>query len=161
MSDFRPAFEFMIRHEGGYVNDPHDAGGETNWGISKRAYPELDIKTLTQEDAAQIYQRDYWQPHPYGMIESQGVADKVFDFAVNMGFNRAHKLLQSSCNECGQLTTVDGGFGPVTLRATNACDPKRLIDELKASASKFYMTLASERPTNQKFLNGWLTRANA
>ena len=58
---FLKAFEKVLRHEGGYVNDPLDLGGETKYGISKRSYPHLDIKNLTLDQAKQIYFRDFWQ----------------------------------------------------------------------------------------------------
>ena len=58
--NFDVAFEKLIGHEGGYVNDARDPGGETQYGISKRAYPDEDIAGLTLERAKQIYRRDYW-----------------------------------------------------------------------------------------------------
>ena len=58
--NFDVAFEKLIGHEGGYVNDARDPGGETKYGISKRAYPDEDIAGLTLERAKQIYRRDYW-----------------------------------------------------------------------------------------------------
>ena len=57
---FSEVIEDTLSHEGGYVFDPDDLGGETNWGISKRQYPDLDIKSLTREDAIDIYYKDYW-----------------------------------------------------------------------------------------------------
>lgn len=161
MSDFGPAFSFMLPHEGGYVNDPDDPGGETKFGISKRTYPNLDIANLTQEDAAQIYQRDFWNSQPYQMVISQNVANKIFDLAVDMGFHRAHEITQRSCSELGHLTTADGKMGPLTVAAINACDPQQLLDAIRGNARTFYFTLATEKPTNAKFLEGWLRRANA
>ena len=58
--NFDVAFEKLIGHEGGYVNDARDPGGETKYGISKRAYPDEDIAGLTLERAKQIYRRDCW-----------------------------------------------------------------------------------------------------
>lgn len=58
--NFEKAVAFVLRHEGGYTNDNRDPGGETKFGISKRAYPSLDIKNLTEEQAKVIYRRDYW-----------------------------------------------------------------------------------------------------
>lgn len=161
MSDFRPAFEFMIQHEGGYSDDPSDPGGETNWGISKRSYPYLDIRSLSQEDAAQIYQRDFWQPKPYRMIISQRVANKVFDLAVNMGFQEAHCIVQRACNELGKKIWADGQLGPLTIQAINECDPDFLLDAIRYNARHFYMELVARRPSSQKFLNGWIKRADA
>ena len=74
MSDFHTAMKFILSPdvEGEYSNDPNDPGGETKWGISKRAYPDLDIRNLTKADALAIYFRDYWTacdcdniPFPY------------------------------------------------------------------------------------------------
>src|SRR5690606_34526085 len=88
---FAVAVEVVLRHEGGYVHDPADPGGETNWGISKRSYPHLDIASLTREQAIEIYRRDWWNRHGYDRIKSLDVAVKTFDLAVNMGPAAAHR----------------------------------------------------------------------
>lgn len=82
---FDKAIKVVLAHEGGYVNDPNDLGGETNFGISKRSYPTVDIKNLTREQAVEIYRGDWWERYRYGDIEDLDVATKVFDLAVNMG----------------------------------------------------------------------------
>lgn len=89
---FLRAFELVIGSEGGYVNDPRDPGGETKYGISKRAYPNLDIANLQLADAQTIYYRDYWcrlnlDSRPWD------IALSVFDSAVNMGDGEAEHLL--------------------------------------------------------------------
>lgn len=91
------AIAFVLSQEGGYVNDPKDPGGETNFGISKRSYPNLDIANLTIDDAKNIYQRDYWNTmgcnelsYPLDMI--------VFDTAVNMGIGGATNFLTQTNN---------------------------------------------------------------
>ena len=61
MSAFDYALDFVLREEGGYTNNPNDPGGETNYGICKRNYPNLDIKGLTRAQAIAIYRRDYWR----------------------------------------------------------------------------------------------------
>jgi len=159
MSNFLPAFDFMIPHEGGYSSDPDDPGGETKFGISKRSYPQLDISCLTSEDAKAIYLRDFWEPYPYQLIDDQGVANKTFDFAVNMGHKEAAVLLQRACNDAGGLVVVDGEVGPITIKAVNLCDPPQLLNSLKDKAVEFYMTLASNKPELRKFLDGWVRRA--
>jgi len=95
MTDFDRAMEFTLKWEGGYVNDPKDPGGETNWGISKRAYPMLDIKDLTRDEAKDIYEHDYWRKcgadallWPMNLV--------VFDTAVNMGVHRAKIMLSEA-----------------------------------------------------------------
>ena len=87
-SDFDRAVVFVLRHEGVYVNDPRDPGGETKYGISKRAYPMLNIKDLSVEDAKLIYEKDYWLKA--GCNKLQWPLNLVhFDTAVNMGYGRA------------------------------------------------------------------------
>ena len=60
MSNFDDFIGRVLTHEGGYVLDPRDPGGETRWGISKRSYPHVDIKNLSRESAVGIYRRDFW-----------------------------------------------------------------------------------------------------
>ena len=81
MTSFDNAFDRVIGHEGGYVNNSKDPGGETKYGISKRAYPTLDIKSLTLADAKAIYKRDYWDRAQCDALPP-GVAFDVFDAAV-------------------------------------------------------------------------------
>ncbi len=80
------------RLNGGYTNDKRDAGGETKWGISKRAYPELDIPNLKKPDAIAIYYRDYWLPSGSNNLAFD-LAAVNFDCAVNQGLGRAKKWL--------------------------------------------------------------------
>lgn len=89
---FQSAFEMVIGTEGGYVNDPHDPGGETKYGISKRAYPDLDIENLTLEQAKDIYLRDYWGPAGCGAAMDDALATLLFDCAVNQGVFRAKQI---------------------------------------------------------------------
>ncbi len=85
---FRLALAFVLEHEGGYVNDPADPGGETKYGISKRSYPSIDIKKLTAEQAGQIYRTDFWDRcHCDGYDYPLALA--VFDSAVNCGCGKA------------------------------------------------------------------------
>ena len=93
--DFEKGFKFVLKWEGGYVDDPNDPGGETNLGISKRAYPELDIPSVTLSQAKDIYYRDYWLladcdklPFPLNIC--------LFNCAVNCGVYRALKIMSQS-----------------------------------------------------------------
>ncbi len=95
MSLFDSAFAIVVGLEGGYVSDPKDPGGETKWGISKRAYPDLDIANLTLEEAKAIYQRDYWDlcgcdSYPWDR------ALCLFDCAVNQGPSFARSINAAS-----------------------------------------------------------------
>lgn len=123
-ADFDRAFAALIGHEGGYQNDPNDAGGETKFGISKRTYPHLDIKTLTLERARLIYQIDVWIPLGCEHFDHE-VAFAVFDAAVNSGRSRAGKWLQAAV-----FTKPDGVIGPVTRAAVAARNPTAVVARL-------------------------------
>jgi lysozyme family protein len=157
MADFSKAIGYVLANEGGYVNNAADPGGETNFGISKRAYPYLDIKSLTPEDAAIVYKRDYWK---FDALTSQRVATKLFDACVNMGPTQAVRLLQVSLGavEVGPVV-ADGKLGPDTVAHANAADEERLVDEFKARLAKFYADEAINGTGMAGFLLGWLRRA--
>lgn len=161
MSEFRPALAFLLPHEGGYVCDPDDQGGATNCGISQWTYPHLDIKNLTAQEISDLYFTDWWQKYPFAQLNDQNVANKLFDMAVNMGTHQAVTLFQRAINGCGPMVLCDGHMGPVTLAAANGVDPVALLEGMREEAERFYRTLAIEKPSNAKFLDGWLERARA
>ena len=109
---FETVVHMVLEHEGGYVNQPSDPGGETKYGISKRAYPDVNIAELTKDDAADLYKRDYWD-RIKGDDLPVGVACAVMDYAVNSGISRASKALQSVCG----IANGDGIIGPASLNA--------------------------------------------
>lgn len=116
---FVAAVTLVLKHEGGYVNDPNDPGGETNYGISKRSYPNEDIRALTPTRAMALYHRDYWQAIR-GDDLPPALALVVFDMAVNAGVGAAIRQLQETL-----AVPVDGVIGPQTLakaKAANAVD---------------------------------------
>jgi lysozyme family protein len=84
MTNFDRAFAVIVGIEGGYVNDPNDPGGETKFGLSKRANPDLDIKNLTLQQAQERYRTRYWACHDLDSLE-YGKALLIFDTAVNGG----------------------------------------------------------------------------
>ncbi len=153
---FNYAIEKTLAHEGGYVNDPKDPGGETKFGISKRSYPDLDILSLTREHAIEIYRKDFWWKHGYDKIELPEVAAKAFDFGVNMGPKRANRMLQMAVNESSPSKVVtDGIIGPVSVKAVNEhWHPDYLLTRLQLLAIGYYLRL-----NNRWFLSGWIKRA--
>jgi len=94
MADFNKCIGKTLAHEGGakYTNDPTDRGGETKYGISKRSYPQEDIKNLTEERAKELYKRDYWDRIRGDDIKDEAIAFNIFDCAVNMGVRTASRL---------------------------------------------------------------------
>ena len=114
--NFDEIIELTLEHEGGYVHDPTDLGGETNYGIAKRFYPDVDIKNLTKEQAKDIYKRDYWDKNKVDEMPND-LKHIFFDMCVNQGRGTAVKILQRTINGKGGKLTVDGGFGPGTKAA--------------------------------------------
>jgi hypothetical protein len=93
--NFNEAVEIILRYEAGYSNNPLDPGGETNFGISKRAFPEVDIKNLTREDAIDIYHREFWDKYGIDTLP-EDIRLLYFDCAINQGPGRANLLFKQS-----------------------------------------------------------------
>ena len=146
--NFEKAIEYVLEHEGGYVDDPTDRGGETNYGISKRAYPEVDIKHLTKSEAINIYKIDYW---------IKGKCDKLpfslqyahFDACVNLGIHGANKVLQTASN-----VKADGIIGSMTIKAV-----KDISIELYIIHRLYkYCQIVRHNNSQAKYIGGWSNR---
>lgn len=167
LQSYPPAFQRAVTRllgdEGGYVDNPADPGGETNFGICKRDYPDLDIAALTRPQAIAIYYRDWWQRYRYADLPGP-IAAKLFDLAVNVGPDHAGKCLQRALRACGRRMIEDGVVGPVTAAAARAANQLALLAALRSEAAGYYRTLAAlergRRPGgDREFLEGWLNRA--
>lgn len=150
MNDFKKAVEFVLKHEGGYVNDPQDAGGETNYGISKRAYPNVDIKNLTRDKAIEIYKRDYWDRLP-GALPAV-IHCVLFDCAVNAGPGRAIRLLQAAIK-----VNQDGQWGKLSQSALTKLNQNEVLLRFSTERIMFYSVLS----TFSRFGKGWVNRVVA
>ena len=142
------AFKKVIGHEGGYVNDPDDPGGETKYGISKRAYPGENIKDLTLDRAKELYRRDYWDKTRSDEIPEE-IRYAHFDMAVNAGTGAAAKNLQRAAR-----VKVDGQIGPHTLHAATQV---RIGDYLFWRAIH-YMKIMNKNNRLVKYAGGWSNR---
>lgn len=146
------AIERVLVHEGGYVNDPEDPGGETNWGITVKVARDsgfhADMETMNKNEAILIYRRAYWNRMRCDEMPF-AVAFQVFDAGVNHGIHRSIQWLQ---RECG--ATVDGVIGPQTLERIVATDPVRLIMGFNATRITFYTNLDHFN----RFGRGWMNR---
>lgn len=156
---FLAAVTVVLKDEGGYVWDKNDSGGETNMGISKRSYPNVDIKGLTKDGAIAIYYRDFWCKGPYETLADSALASKVFNTAVNAGQSRAIKLLQQAANAQGANLTIDGLAGPKTIAAINAMHGPSVLQSYREAQAAFYLAIIAKDPTQAKFKNGWIKRA--
>lgn len=160
--NFQIAIKVVLQNEGGYVNNPNDSGGETNMGISKAAYPNLDIKNLTSDQASQIYYRDWWCHFNYNQITDVNLATKMLDTGVNLGAGRANKILQRCLNSNGFPNIVDdGALGPISIQATNSCDAPTILSVFRQAQAAYYQAVVNAHPEDQEFLQGWLTRASS
>lgn len=190
MAQFEPAIEITLRHEGGYYHNPK-TGEHANFGITiwllrnlKILPPaprvqaanqyEIDfVKSLTVDEAKDIYRLEFWYKLFLDHIENQTVANHVFDLAVNTGLGEAIKLLQQALNQTprGIILKVDGVIGVKTITAVNATDPVKLLGTqttpstpgigLLGMASNFYIALAKSQPVHVADLPGWLKRLDA
>lgn len=149
--DFNTAFDRLMDNEGGYVNDPKDPGGETKFGISKRSYPQLDIKNLTRDQAKAIYLRDFWNAIDADALYD-GVAFQTFDFAVNSGISTAVRALQRALN-----VADDGHFGPASEAAAKAMGEADQIMRLLAERLDFMRKLSNWKDAGA----GWAGRIAA
>ena len=143
-STFDLAFAITVGIEGGYVNDPNDPGGETKYGISKRAYPNVDIANLTMDQAKQIYEKDYWQVARCDLCPPT-LAILVFDAAVNNGPGSAIVWLQQAVG-----VQADGNIGPVTQAAIAG------IKDVTQAVALFH----GARILAMSQMNGWHTYGN-
>ena len=154
--EFNDVIDKVLEHEGGYVNDPNDLGGETKYGITKRFYPDVDIKSLTKEDAKDIYKQDYWDKNKIDDLPDN-LKHIFFDMCVNQGKGTAVRVLQRAINNKGGNLEVDGGCGPDT-KATLA-KHKPSIDRVRCYRLKHYYDLVNKKPEQERFLFGWFKRA--
>lgn len=153
---FDEALRLVLKHEGGYSDNPADPGGATNLGITiatlrdyrGHAVSKADVKTLTVAEAGAIYRKNYWDKVRGDDLLS-GLDYAVFDFAVNSGVGRAADFLQTCLR-----VDADGKIGPATLDAMRGRDVRQTIIELCDSRLAWLKRL----PTWKTFGKGWSSR---
>jgi lysozyme family protein len=141
VNNFKLAYAFTSKWEGGYVNDPSDPGGETKYGISKRAYPDVDIKSLTKIEAEKIYYNDYWLKGGCDTMDKD-LAIVYFDACVNAGIGRAKGWLVKAREK------------------TQGRDDEWCARLFNQERIAYYNNLVKVKPTLMKFHKGWLNRVN-
>ena len=133
----------LLKDEGGYSNDPNDAGGPTNFGITLADYRKYidskgtadSVRTMKVEDAKAIYKSKYWDALGGDSLPS-GVDYTCFDYGVNSGLGRPRKALD----------------------AFKSLSGTKLIDAINDERMTFLNGLVTRKPQNQKFLKGWTNR---
>ena len=173
MAIFQPAFEKTLRFEGGYVNDPADAGGETYCGISRPNWPNNGIWPVIKacnpplkrggfvvganaEKAKQIvadfYRIQFWDDIKADHIASQSVAEYLYDWHVTSG-GIAVRQVQDILD-----VDTDGRVGTQTLAAINKAKPQNLFNQMVAVRVQRAHDRVAAKPNQKKFLKGWLNR---
>lgn len=166
------AIEHILKYEGGYVNDPHDRGGETNYGVTvavAREYGyEGEMKDMPKELAEEIAYERYLKPIKYQELASYAliIAEILADIAYNKGVSRAGKFLQACLNNIGNYgLEVDGVIGNGTLSAYREyLDRRKKQGVLNLSCGilsrngEHYMALVQKDKTQARFINGWMAR---
>lgn len=174
MLDQRAVIDVVLEREGGYVNDPADSGGETNYGITAylaRSYGyEGAMRDLPRETAFDIYVSQFWLSvgADHLIAISEAVAAEVVDTSVNLGPDRAGKILQRALNVLNVGGTlyddliVDGYIGVLTLKALQGYLQRReeavLVKALNVLQGSFYIDLAERRPKDERFMYGWFKK---
>lgn len=168
-----------LETEGYYVNDPSDSGGETYCGIARNSNPKWEgwkivdtHKPLKWNQKIQdselerlvieIYDTKYYQPIKADRIYSDMIRTHLYDMGVNAGTGAAVKLLQKSINKVYSVTiATDGTIGNITLTYTNnKAKQKDLEKEYISQRREYYRNLVNVKPSNMKFLQGWLNRVD-
>lgn len=172
----------IVAREGGYVNDPADPGGATNYGVTIGTMRRLgldldrdgdidtdDVKRLTKAQARQIFVDHYFRKPGIAKLP-EPLQATVFDMYVNSGAN-AVRVLQQLLREMGQKIDVDGAIGPQTVEAAKiayASAPNHLVDAYGIARRNYYYRLADGRPASRKYARrrnggkgGWIARAEA
>ena len=165
---FYATIPMVLHYEGGYVNDPLDKGGKTNYGITQKflgAYKKKanvnvsDVKDLTKKDAIDLYKAE-WNTRGFGLLDNTDVMKLVYDFAVNSGPQTAIVNLQKVLNKKGHNLIEDGYIGNKTNQAVNAVDDKWLKKELQKSRANHCDGIVDRNPEQKRFIKGWFYRIN-
>jgi len=180
MQSVREIANAIVAREGGFVNDPDDPGGATNFGVTIHTMRRLgldltgdgqvdisDVRSLSQAQAVDIFIKHYFDA-PLIAELPEPLQPSVFDMYVNAG-NNAVKILQQLLREMGQDIAVDGAIGPQTIRAAHAAmraAPDHLVDAYGIARRNYYFRLADRRPASRKYARnraggkgGWIRRA--
>ncbi len=173
MASFEEAFKATLAHEGDYVDDPDDSGGETYKGVARNKNPDwpgwktIDLlksqegfpenlesdKTL-QQQVRDLYKSEYWDRISGDRIDNQAIAESIFDFAVNSGTGTSSKLAQMAVG-----ADTDGIIGPKTLKKLNSEDPRTFLSVFALNKIERYVAICEKRPHNRKYFYGWVQRA--
>lgn len=168
MADVRKLAPFILKWEGGFVNDPDDLGGATNMGVTIGVWKSCgydkdgdgdidvdDLHLLTREDVVnRVLKPYYWDRWKADSIQDQSVANILVDWIWASGVHGI-KIPQDLLG-----VIPDDIVGPKTLVAVNSRNPRELFDQIKIARFDFIEDICRKRPANNKFKRGWMNRIN-
>lgn len=173
MANFETAVAKMLAHEGGYVNDPSDPGGETYKGVARKMFSKwdgwvtidilkrkpgfpatLDKDLALHEKIEQFYKVNFWDKVRGDEIANDEVAFSIFDFAVNAGVGVSSALAQRVVE-----AKPDGVIGPKTIAEINKFDPEHFLAAFTVAKIARYAYIVKNRPESRKYFYGWVLRA--
>lgn len=163
MADFNAALAYILENEGGFVNNPADRGGPTNYGISTPTLTKYlnrkttvdDVKNISMGTVAAIYRQSYWNAIKGDSIKEQSTATYLLDMAVLMGAVSAAKLAQASLG-----LKADGVIGPLSLAKLNATAPAVFALVFSKACVRALVNIVVANPTQLEFLSNWVRRAD-
>lgn len=164
MADAKKLIPFILRWEGGFVNDPLDRGGATNKGITIGTFRHFfgatatvdQLKNMTEAQWLTVFRAGYWDPWRADEIVNQSIANIVVDWAWASGTKTSVRQVQKLLG-----ITADGVVGPVTLGAIATADPRQLFDKIHAARIAFVDDIVRRTPSQKRFERGWKNRINA
>ncbi len=166
---FTRSFEYLLRNEGLYINDPKDAGGATKYGVTratlaqwrKKPVEVADVVCLGRDEAAEIYRGLFWDPLQCQKIDKLPVATAIFDSAVLFGLGTVVIITQKTLSDIGTKNLViDGFMGLQTVTALNSTRANLFLVAFRSQLLTHVSDIILRRPENAKFENGWQTRVD-
>lgn len=167
MADFSKIIPFIKKSEGGYVNDPNDAGGETNKGVTYIVWKSIFGDThdrfmaMSDEDWNKIFKQLYWDKILGDQIQSQRIANFLADWGYNAGSKTPSIDTQDILNHAfAQHLTEDGQLGAQSIAAINSANEETLYNDIVAKRLWFYDQCVLSHPSNSKYIAGWKSRVS-
>ena len=168
MADFEKAFAYTTENEGDFSNDKFDSGGATKYGCTIGDLSEYygrpatidEVRNLSLDVVKLIFKSRYWDKIHLDQIENDNVACALYDISIVRGVGIPPQYAQKICNAMGADLKVDGVMGPKTIAAINAVEPRAFIRQFSAKARNGFLAIVAFKPTQARFLKGWLRRAD-